>query len=190
MLAGRSGPTPTPSIPFKKGFWYMVAIMDWHSKIVLSWRLSNTMTADFCVAALHEVLALYGPPEIEMTPTTSRAVVVRPVVHPLGHWWERRRRRILTTAPSGVKVTPQDRDSLFVDDAVKCRSDAHVAPLDFGCLIATETTSTGCAPFDKAQGLRGATVNPIRDWPLDRTTSRQRRQVTHGNPRSPTIVNR
>jgi putative transposase len=42
----------------------LVAIMDWHSRKVLSWRLSNTMTVDFCVAALHEALALYGPPEI------------------------------------------------------------------------------------------------------------------------------
>jgi len=51
-------------IPFKKGFLYLVAIMDWHSRKVLSWRVSNTMTTDFCVAALHEALALYGTPEI------------------------------------------------------------------------------------------------------------------------------
>ena len=51
-------------VPFKKGFWYLVAIMDWHSRKVLSWRLSNTMTSDFCVAALHEALALHGTPEI------------------------------------------------------------------------------------------------------------------------------
>ncbi|HQU00539.1 MAG TPA: IS3 family transposase [Acidimicrobiales bacterium] len=51
-------------VPFRKGFWYLVAIMDWHSRKVLSWRLSNTMTSDFCVAALHEALALYGTPEI------------------------------------------------------------------------------------------------------------------------------
>jgi putative transposase len=51
-------------VPFKKGFWYLVAIMDWHTRKVLTWRLSNTMTSDFCVAALHEALALYGTPEI------------------------------------------------------------------------------------------------------------------------------
>ena len=39
-------------IPFKKGFLYLVAIMDWHSRKVLTWRVSNTMTSDFCVAAL------------------------------------------------------------------------------------------------------------------------------------------
>ena len=42
----------------------MVAIMDWHSRKVLSWRLSNSMDASFCVEALKEALAKYGPPEI------------------------------------------------------------------------------------------------------------------------------
>jgi putative transposase len=51
-------------IPMSKGFLYLVAIMDWHSRAVLSWRLSNTMEADFCVAALEEALAQYGKPEI------------------------------------------------------------------------------------------------------------------------------
>lgn len=39
----------------RRGFLYLVAIMDWHSRKVLSWRLSNTMHADFCVEALEEV---------------------------------------------------------------------------------------------------------------------------------------
>jgi putative transposase len=51
-------------IPFKKGFLYLVAIMDWHSRKVLTWRVANTMTSDFCVAALVEALALYGTPEV------------------------------------------------------------------------------------------------------------------------------
>ena len=51
-------------IPMRKGFLYLVAIMDWHSRKVLSWRLSNTMDTDFCVAALEEVLAKYGKPDI------------------------------------------------------------------------------------------------------------------------------
>ena len=50
-------------VPFKKGFLYLVAIMDWHSRKVLTWRVSNTMTSDFCVAALTEALALYGTPK-------------------------------------------------------------------------------------------------------------------------------
>lgn len=51
-------------VPMKRGFLYLVAIMDWHSRAVLSWRLSNTMDADFCVAALEEALNRYGVPEI------------------------------------------------------------------------------------------------------------------------------
>ena len=51
-------------IPMPKGFFYLVAIMDWHSRKVLSWRLSNTMDATFCVEALEEALAIHGRPEI------------------------------------------------------------------------------------------------------------------------------
>ena len=59
-------------LPFAKGFMHLVAIMDWHSRKVLSWRLSNTMTVDFCVAALEEALALFGPPEIFNTDQGSQ----------------------------------------------------------------------------------------------------------------------
>ena len=51
-------------IPMSRGFMYLVAIMDWHSRKVLSWRLSNTMEADFCVEALAEAIRRYGTPEI------------------------------------------------------------------------------------------------------------------------------
>lgn len=51
-------------IPMARGFLYLVAIMDWHSRKVLSWRLSNTMDDCFCVEALKEALQLYGKPEI------------------------------------------------------------------------------------------------------------------------------
>lgn len=50
-------------IPMRRGFLYLMAIMDWHSRKVLSWRLSNTMDAGFCVEALKEALARYGPSE-------------------------------------------------------------------------------------------------------------------------------
>lgn len=46
-----------------KGFAYLTAIMDWHSRYVVAWRLSNTLTADFCVECLKEALQ-YGKPEI------------------------------------------------------------------------------------------------------------------------------
>ena len=47
-----------------KGFLYLVVIMDWVSRAVLAWRLSNTLGAEFCVEALEEALARYGRPEI------------------------------------------------------------------------------------------------------------------------------
>ena len=51
-------------IPMRRGFVYLVAVMDWYSRKVLSWRTSNTLDAEFCVAALHEALRKYGTPEI------------------------------------------------------------------------------------------------------------------------------
>ncbi len=51
-------------IPMAQGFMYLVAILDWHSRRVLSWRLSNTLDTDFCIEALEEALRRYGPPEI------------------------------------------------------------------------------------------------------------------------------
>lgn len=47
-----------------KGFAYLVAVNDWYSRKVLSWRLSNTLDADFCVEALQEALDRYGQPAI------------------------------------------------------------------------------------------------------------------------------
>jgi len=51
-------------IPMAKGFMYLVAIMDWHSRRVLSWRVSNTLDTDFCIDALEEALQRFGAPEI------------------------------------------------------------------------------------------------------------------------------
>lgn len=51
-------------IRLNHGFAYLTAIMDWYSRAVLSWRLSNTLDSGFCVEALREVLERYGPPEI------------------------------------------------------------------------------------------------------------------------------
>ncbi|WP_439646696.1 IS3 family transposase [Salidesulfovibrio brasiliensis] len=59
-------------IPMKRGFLYLVAIMDWHSRAVLSWRLSNTMDADFCVSALEDAMNRYGVPEIFNTDQGSQ----------------------------------------------------------------------------------------------------------------------
>ena len=51
-------------VPMARGFVYVVAIMDWYSRKVLAWRVSNTMDADFCVEALEEAISRYGTPEI------------------------------------------------------------------------------------------------------------------------------
>jgi putative transposase len=59
-------------IPMRKGFLYLVAIMDWHSRKVLSWRLSNTMDTDFCVSALEEALSKHGRPDIFNTDQGSQ----------------------------------------------------------------------------------------------------------------------
>src|SRR6202040_3359500 len=55
-----------------KGFLYLAVIMDWVSRAVLAWRLSNTLAADFCVEALEEALARYGRPEIFNTDQGSQ----------------------------------------------------------------------------------------------------------------------
>jgi putative transposase len=59
-------------IPMRCGFLYLVAIMDWATRHVLSWRLSNTMDAGFCVEALKEALVMYGAPEIFNTDQGSQ----------------------------------------------------------------------------------------------------------------------
>lgn len=51
-------------LPVAKGHFYLVAIMDWFSRKVLSWRISNTLDVSFCIEALQEAIACYGPPLI------------------------------------------------------------------------------------------------------------------------------
>jgi putative transposase len=59
-------------IPIGRGFLYLVAIIDWASRAVLSWRLSNTMDTSFCLAALEEAFARFGKPEIFNTDQGSQ----------------------------------------------------------------------------------------------------------------------
>ena len=58
-------------LPMARGFLYLVAIMDWHSRYVVSWRLSNTLEADFCIEALQEALD-QGQPEVFNTDQGSQ----------------------------------------------------------------------------------------------------------------------
>lgn len=59
-------------IPMARGFCYLVAVMDWASRTVLSWRLSNTLDSAFCVDALEEALSTYGCPDIFNTDQGSQ----------------------------------------------------------------------------------------------------------------------
>ena len=63
----------------RKGFLYLVAIMDWFTRKVLAWRISNTLEAEFCLEALNEAILKFGPPQIMNTDslmmvTSSRGV--------------------------------------------------------------------------------------------------------------------
>jgi len=59
-------------IPLRRGFMYLVAVMDWYSRKVLSWRVSNTLEADFCVEALQDAIHSHGCPEIFNTDQGSQ----------------------------------------------------------------------------------------------------------------------
>lgn len=59
-------------IPLAHGFVYLVAIMDWYSRRVLSWRLSTTLESDFCVRALEQALSEFGTPEVFNTDQGSQ----------------------------------------------------------------------------------------------------------------------
>lgn len=59
-------------LPMKRGFVYLAVVLDWATRRVLSWRVSNSMTADFCVEALEEAIARYGCPEIVNTDQGSQ----------------------------------------------------------------------------------------------------------------------
>jgi len=89
-------------IPVKHGFLYLVAIMDWATRKVLSWRLSNTLDASFCVEALEEAIVRYGKPEIMNTDQGSQYT---------GAGW------ITTLIKAGIKVSMDGRgrylDNIF-----------------------------------------------------------------------------
>ena len=64
-------------IPMAKGFMYLVAIMDWYSRRVLSWRVSNTLDTDFCIEALEEALQRFEAPEIFNTDQVLSVILFR-----------------------------------------------------------------------------------------------------------------
>lgn len=58
------GPQTSRTFQMKRGFVYLFAVIDWASRRVLSWRLSNTMTTDFCLESVQEAIHRYGTPDI------------------------------------------------------------------------------------------------------------------------------
>lgn len=86
-------------LPMRRGFLYLVAIMDWRTRKVLAWRISNTLEADFCVEALNEAIARFGPPEIMNTDQGSQFTSFA--------WTDRLRR-------SGVRIS-MDGKGRFLD---------------------------------------------------------------------------
>ena len=59
-------------IPMRRGFVYLIAVIDWYSRKILSWRFSNTLTTDFCLDAVREAITRYGRPEIFNTDQGSQ----------------------------------------------------------------------------------------------------------------------
>jgi putative transposase len=59
-------------LPMRRGFLYLVAIMDWSTRKVLAWRISNTLEANFCVEALNEAIHKFSAPEIMNTDQSSQ----------------------------------------------------------------------------------------------------------------------
>ncbi|PHP64527.1 IS3 family transposase, partial [Zhengella mangrovi] len=91
-------------LPMRRGFLYLVAIMDWHTRKVLAWRISNTLEADFCVEALSEAIHRFGPPEIMNTDQGSQFTSFA--------WTDQLRR-------SGVRISMDGKgrflDNIFVE---------------------------------------------------------------------------
>jgi putative transposase len=91
-------------IPVRCGFLYLVAIMDWATRKVLAWRLSNSLDASFCVEALNEAIAKYGKPEIMNTDQGSQFT---------GSAW------ITTLTEADVKISmdgrPRYLDNIFIE---------------------------------------------------------------------------
>ena len=59
-------------VPMAKGFMYLTAVIDWHSRYILSWRLSNSLTTEFCIEVVQEAFEKYGKPEFFNTDQGSQ----------------------------------------------------------------------------------------------------------------------
>ncbi len=120
----------------RKGFLYLVAVLDWHTRKVLAWRISNTLEAGFCVEALNEAIHRFGPPGIMNTDQGSQFTSFA--------WTDRLRR-------AGVRISMDGKgrflDNIFVERLWR--------PLKYECvyLQAWETGSEARAGVGKWVGF-------------------------------------
>ena len=106
-------------IPLARGFLYLVAVMDWASRKVLAWRLSNTLDSSFCVEAWHEALDRYGSPEIFNTDQGSQFTSLAFTDGLTGRWdphliWTARAAGWITSSSSGCGVRSNMSRSIWL----------------------------------------------------------------------------
>ncbi|MFW8596310.1 IS3 family transposase [Cribrihabitans neustonicus] len=91
-------------LPMRNGFLYLVAVIDWHTRKVLAWRISNPLEAGFCVEAVNEAIHRFGPPDIMNTDQGSQFTSFA--------WTDRLRR-------AGVRISMDGKgrflDNIFVE---------------------------------------------------------------------------
>ena len=133
-------------IPVKRGYLYLVAIMDWATRKVLSWRLSNTMHADFCVKALKEAIDRFGPPEIMNTDQGSQFT---------GSAW------ITTLSAAGVRISMDGRGRCMDNPQEFTRTNG-VHAFDHRAAVAVDEAGSGLP-----RGNPGRIPRAARDRQLD-----------------------
>ena len=138
----------------RRGFLYLIAIMDWFSRKVLAWRLSNTMDADFCVAALEDAITRHGRPDIFNTDqgrqftsfaftTTLRDADIRISMDGRGRWMDN---VFIERLWRSLKY-----ECVFLN-AFETGSEARAAS-DAGSTITMATTALGLRRQDTRRGL-------------------------------------
>ena len=112
-------------IPMQRGFHYLIAIMDWATRKVLSWRLSNTMDSEFCIEALKEVLVKFGQPEIFNTDQGSQFTSPRFT-------------SVLATADVRISIDGRGRwmDNVFIERLWRS--------LKYECVVCCERVVSAC----------------------------------------------
>lgn len=123
-------------IPLSQGFAYLVAVMDWWSRAVLSWRLSNSLSEEFCLEALDEALRHYGPPEIFNTDQGSQFTADR--------WIARLKAEAIRISMDGKG---RCLDNVFVERLWRSLKYEEVYPKDHEDVVAARTGIGGWFRF-------------------------------------------